>query len=163
MHLDLSPMLPAHASTAIDLLVSQLGVQHKMLWPRWINTVNCNETTMSVLQASAQQLAAHGCVISELMFGLMCSRNYPVSGIVLSDDAALFYLRRAFSEVSAVQGPILAWLKCDKRLAAEEASKRKFWQPACGIYLMYEFENDAEHFDSTIEFAMNQLMEDKHI
>jgi len=39
--------------------------------------------------------------------------------------------------------------------------KEEFWIQACAAYAQHECNNDPDHFDSTIEFAMSYLLDNR--
>jgi hypothetical protein len=162
MHLDLSNMLPSQATQDIEKIASTYqNCCRGLLWFMWIRELDTNRTSVNILQAGAQMLASYDCVTASLRFGLYCSRYFSKHGSVLSDDVALYYLRLSFSTLEHSSDAVIEWVRKAEGFDFPDGLKEEFWIQACTAYAQHEYDNDPDHFDSTIEFAMSFLLNDR--
>ena len=159
MHLDLSQMLPAEALKDIEIVVAQFGHSNpNMLWPQWLHKVDIERTSTNILQSAAQLLSGFGCAIATLRFGLYCSRYFPYHGNVISDDAALYYLRLSFKKLAIQQGASINWLRQAEGFEYSQEEKKLFWVHACAAFAHHEYDENPSHVDDSIEFAFKFLL-----
>lgn len=159
MHLDMSFMLPNSAIQDIENVASQYGPYYPvMLWPLWLRNVDTKVASVNILQAAAQLISSHGCVLATLRFGLYCSRHFPNHGNVVSDEVALYYLRRAFQSLLTSQEGILEWLQKAEGFEYPKDQRDHFWFQACAAFAQHEYEQNPDHVNSEIEFAFQFLL-----
>ncbi len=159
MHLDLSPLLPLDAVKDIEWVVDQFGCRcPNMLWPLWLYKVDTDATSINILQSAAQRLASFGCITATLRFGLYCSRYFEHHGNVLSDEVALYYLRKSFKALAVEQGTPLNWLRNAEGFEYALEQKELFWTHACAVFAHHEYDLNPSHVDDSIEFAFHFLL-----
>lgn len=158
MNLDLTPILPKDAIDSMDSLAISNGCYcSRLLWPKWVFTVDVKTTSVNVLQASAQYLASYGCPVSSMMFGMYCSRYYKRHGNILSDEVALHYLRLSFSDLRKPKSESLEWLLINKAHCYLPGQHNAFFNTACAVFLMHEFEIDPDNISTSVRFAHSFL------
>lgn len=56
---------------------------------------------------------------------------------------------------------LVEWVRKAEGFDFPNGLKEEFWIQACTAYAQHEYDNDPDHFDSTIEFAMSFLLNDR--